>query len=98
MKNIETNSSGGGAVGDNGFLITDDGLPLASNSALTWLVTYSWVNQQEGDRLNVDNIERPNKKWVFARFFKDEIKAVLDRQPLLGTGLLSDWPQNGGAG
>ena len=38
-----------------------------------------WLNQEENDRENLDNIERPNTKWVFAKFFKVEVKVVLDR-------------------
>ena len=58
-----------------------------------------WINDfAEGERrhsltlqpLNLDNIERPNTKWVFVKFSNIEVKAVLDRQPLLGTGPLPD--------
>ena len=46
----------------------------------------SWFRiQQENDRENLDNIERPNRKWVFVRLFNVEVKVVLDRQPLQGT-------------
>lgn len=38
--------------------------------------------------MNLENIERPNTKWVFVRFSTVEAKVVLDRQPLLGTGPL----------
>jgi len=50
-----------------------------------------WVNEEENKRLNVDNIERPNTKWTFVKFSSIEVKAVLDNQPMLGTGPLPDW-------
>ena len=53
-----------------------------------------WVNGQENDRLNLDNIERPNTKWTFIKFSNIEVKAVLDNQPMLGTGSLPDGPRN----
>ena len=27
-----------------------------------------WVNEEENKRLNLDNIERPDTKWTFAKF------------------------------
>ena len=53
-----------------------------------------WVNKQENNRLNIDNIERPNTKWTFIKFSNIEVKAVLDNQPMLGTGPLPDWLRN----
>ena len=53
-----------------------------------------WVNEQENKRLNLDNIERPNTKWTFIKFSNIEVKAVLDNQPMLGTGPLPDWLRN----
>ena len=53
-----------------------------------------WVNEQENKRLNNDNIERPNSKWTFIKFSNIEVKAVLDNQPMLGTGPLPDWLRN----
>ena len=53
-----------------------------------------WVNEQENNRLNLDNIERPNTKWTFIKFSNIEVKAVLDNQPMLGTGPLPDWLRN----
>ena len=50
-----------------------------------------WINEQENHRLNFDNIECPNTKWAFVKFSNIEIKAVLDNQPMLGTGSLPDW-------
>ena len=52
------------------------------------------MNEQEIRRLNLDSIERPNTKWTFVKFSNIEVKAVLDNQPLLGTGPLPDWLQN----
>ena len=63
-----------------------------------WINNFSeaerWVNEQEIRRLNLDSIERPNTKWTFVKFSNIEVKAVLDNQPLLGTGPLPDWLRN----
>jgi len=53
-----------------------------------------WLSEREKVRLNPDNIERPNTKWVFENYFNIDIKVVLDRQPLLGTGPLPEWLRN----
>ena len=53
-----------------------------------------WVNEEENKRWNLDNIERPNTKWTFIKFSNIEVKAVLDNQPMLGTGPLPDWLRN----
>ena len=53
-----------------------------------------WLSEREKVRLDPDNIERPNTKWVFEAYFNVDIKVVLDRQPLLGTGPLPDWLRN----
>ena len=63
-----------------------------------WMNTFAaaetWLNEQENDRLNLENIKRPNTKWVFVSSFNVDVKVVLDRQPLLGTGPLPDWLRN----
>ena len=53
-----------------------------------------WLNDKENCRLNIDNIKRPNTKWVFAKFPNTEVKAVVGEQPLLGKGPLPDWLRN----
>ena len=53
-----------------------------------------WLNEQENNRLTLDNIERPNTKWTFIKFSNIEVKAVIDNQPMLGTGPLPDWLRN----
>ena len=53
-----------------------------------------WLREQERNRLEVDNVDRPNIKWVFDSYFNCDIKVVRDRQPLLGTGPLPDWLRN----
>ena len=53
-----------------------------------------WMNEEENKRLNLDNIERPNTKWTLIKFSNNEVKAVLDNQPMLGTGPLPDWLRN----
>ena len=50
-----------------------------------------WLREKETKRLDSDSIERPNTKWVFASHFNVDVKVVLDRQPLMGTGPLPDW-------
>jgi len=49
---------------------------------------------QEEPRLDLERVERPNTKWVFENFFNVDLKVVLDRQPLVGTGPLPDWLRN----
>ena len=50
-----------------------------------------WIRAKEAARLEIDNIERPDTKWIFDHFFAVDVRVVLDRQPLLGTGPLPDW-------
>ena len=50
-----------------------------------------WLSEREKVRLDPDNINRPDTKWVFVNHFNVDIKVVLDRQPLLGTGPLPKW-------
>lgn len=50
-----------------------------------------WLNQQENDRENLDNIEIPKTKWVFVKFVNVEVEVVLDSKPLLGTRPLPAW-------
>ena len=64
----------------------------------TWIDLLSkakaWLSEQEKKRLDLDNIARPNTKWEFVSFFNVDVKVVMDRQPLLGTGPLPDWLRN----
>ena len=53
-----------------------------------------WLSEQEKVRLDPDNINRPGTKWVFVNHFNVDVKVVLDRQPLLGTGPLPNWLRN----
>ena len=53
-----------------------------------------WLRERESERLEVDNIERPNTKWIFDHYYAVDVKVVLDRQPLMGTGQLPDWLRN----
>lgn len=57
-----------------------------------------WLEQQEAKRLDPDNVHRPNTKWVFKEFLWVDLKVVLGRQPLLGTGPLPEWLRNRGRG
>lgn len=52
--------------------------------------TEKLVNGEEKQRLNPDNIERPNTKWTFVELSNIQVKVVLDRQPMLGTGPYPD--------
>ena len=78
---------------------------LVNNELTVRMVYYdkqrasSWINnfaeaKQESNRLNIDNIERLHTKWVFVKFSNIVVKAVLDRQPLLGKGPQPDWLSN----
>jgi len=49
---------------------------------------------QEKSRLELESVERSNTKWVFESFFNADLKVVIDRQPLVGTGPLPDWLRN----
>ena len=53
-----------------------------------------WLNTREEERLDNERVERPNTKWAFEGFFNVDVKVVLDRQPLVGTGPLPDWLRN----
>ena len=67
---------------------------MYKNKGSPWFERFSdvekWLSEQEKLRLDPDNIDRPNTKWVFEGFFNVDVKVVLDRQPLLGTGPLPD--------
>ena len=68
------------------------------NRGSPWINNFAeaerWLNEQENNRLTLDNIERPNTKWTFIKFSNIEVKAVIDNQPMLGTGPLPDWLRN----
>ena len=53
-----------------------------------------WLCEREKVRLDPDNINRPDTKWVFVSHFNVDVKVVLDQQPLLGTGPLPGWLRN----
>ena len=54
----------------------------------------NWLINMEAKHLDADSIERPNTKWIFDGHFNVDVKVVLDRQPLMGTGPLPDWLRN----
>ena len=64
----------------------------------TWINRYAeaenWLREKEEARLNIDNIGSPDTKWVFRGYSDVDVKVVLDRQPLLGTGPLPHWLRN----
>ena len=53
-----------------------------------------WLEEQEENRLQSENIERPDKKWVFEANLRIEVEIIEDPQaPLhIGAGRLPDWP------
>ena len=69
-----------------------------TNQGSPWMNDLSaaekWLSGQETKRLDSDNIKRPSTKWEFVGFFNVDVKVVLDRQPLFGTGPLPDWLRN----
>ena len=68
------------------------------NKGSPWMKAYgeaeNWLRKREAVRLDADSIERPNTKWIFDGHFNVDIKVVLDRQPLMGTGPLLNWLRN----
>ena len=53
-----------------------------------------WLHEKDANRLDTDQLERPNTKWVFQRWVQVEVEAILVEQPLLGQGRLPDWLRN----
>ena len=55
-----------------------------------------WLDEQEAKRVELDGstIQKPNTKWEFEGFFNLDVKVVISRQPLVGTGPLPDWLRN----
>ena len=68
------------------------------NKGSPWMNTYAeaenWLINMEAKRLDADSIERPDTKWIFEDHFNADVKVVLDRQPLMGTGPLPNWLRN----
>ena len=57
--------------------------------------TKLWLQRQEELRLQGENIDRPNTKWVFERSVFVDLKVIFDRQPLqIGCGRLPDCLRN----
>ena len=73
----------------------DSSMVMYTNIGSPWFERFSeaekWLSEREKVRLDPDNINRPDTKWVFEKHFNVDVKVVLDRQPLLGTGPLPDW-------
>ena len=76
----------------------DSSMVMYTNIGSPWFERFSeaekWLSEREKVRLDPDNINRPDTKWVFENHFNVDVKVVLDRQPLLGTGPLPDWLRN----
>ena len=68
------------------------------NKGSPWMKTYAaaeeWIKAREAARLDPENTERPDTKWIFESHFNVDVKVVLDRQPLMGTGPFPDWLRN----
>ena len=62
-----------------------------TNLGSPWMNTLAeadkWLSEKEAERLDQDNTNRPSTKCL-------DLKIVLDRQPLMGTGPLPDWLRN----
>ena len=61
-----------------------------------WFFTYDnakiWLEQQVENRLDGENINRPNTKLVFEKHLSVQIKIIFDQQPLrVGEGCLPNW-------
>ena len=73
----------------------DSLIVMYTNIGSPWFESFSdaekWLSEREKVRLDPDNINRPDTKWVFENHNNVDVKVVLDRQPLLGTGPLPDW-------
>ena len=72
-----------------------------TNTTSPWFATLSqtkeWLQEQEELRLQSEEIDRPNTKWVFEDTVFVDLKVILDRQPLqIGLGRLPDWIRNKG--
>ena len=76
----------------------DSSMVTYTNKGSPWFDRFNdakkWLDEREQFRLDPDNINRPDTKWVFEDHFNVDVKVVLDRQPLLGTGPLPDWLRN----
>ena len=76
----------------------DSSMVMYTNIGSPWFERFSeaekWLSEREKVRLDPDNINRPDTAWMFENHFNVDIKVVLDRQPLLGTGPLPDWLRN----
>ena len=71
---------------------------MYTNKGSPWFEYFSdaekWLSEREKERLDPDNINRADTKWVFENHFNVDIKIIFDRQPLLGTGPLPNWLRN----
>ena len=76
----------------------DSLIVMYTNIGSPWFESFSeaeeWLSEREKVRLDPDNINRPDTKWVFENHSNADVKVVLDRKPLLGTGPLPDWLHN----
>ena len=83
LRNIETNAT----------------MSYYTNRSSHWMErlsqTQAWLQEQDELRLQGENIDRPDTKWVFERHLFIDLKVILDRQPLqIGLGRLPDWLRN----
>jgi len=53
-----------------------------------------YLEDQERQRLELAGIQRPSTKWSFLRFHKVDVKVILTRSLLLGSGPLPEWLRN----
>ena len=76
---------------------TEETMAYFQNKRSPWFERISearkWLEEQKENRLQSENIERPDKKWVFEANLMVEVEIIEDLQaPLhIGVGRLPDW-------
>ena len=53
-----------------------------------------WLKKKEEECVSLKTVDVPTTKWGILRFSVVSVKAVINRQPLLGTGPLPPWLRN----
>ena len=80
--------------------ISDDLMPVwySASKGSPWLNKLEdargWLADQENKRLIGGQIGTPTTGWAFDSHYRLDVRAVLDQQPLLGTGPLPTWLRN----
>ena len=70
---------------------TEETMAYFQNKRSPWFERISearqWLEEQEENRLQSENIERPDKKWVFEANLMVEVKIIEDLQAPLHIGV-----------